>query len=281
MTQSMWCYYVLNQILVGGDLTGLPEEATKVFGEEKIEEITSKLKSLPRYSFSPLEQVFLNCLRTPDYGLCLTANDGKLLLIDRVASLCREKDWDVETCDHWASAIILEVVVMDSGLPFVADGVLHVSSSLMQQGCDLDRAMRRMFAYYVWGTEHPTTASKNLVQLLLSLTDPKEDISVTKKDVLNIVEACVSNNIHPTDLSRTVLRVCDMREALAMTGTLVWWPSHQQDVVSLVLPRGTKSTLVHVKLQTEAFLDLCMNAAEAVKDMYIKGDKLMVGNKAI
>ena len=152
MRKSSWRYYVINQLLVGGDLESLPAEAVAVIEEDglTVSGIISSLSKLNNPSIEdPVVSTFLNHLRVPDYAMA-KLSDEKVVTMNMLADVVRQHDGNPDDYSVWAQKSIVSVEVGDRSQPAIKDGSLFIDSSYMSGKYDLVGAMDLAFSLYCW-----------------------------------------------------------------------------------------------------------------------------------
>lgn len=279
MNDSQWRYFALNQFLLGKSFAALPDACKAVVADSE-KAWNNALSHGSKLKLSPLEQTFLSFLRVPDYGICVSTKQS-VLTIDRVVELVHEHDLNVNECNHWATATIAGVNVVDIGTPGIKDGILYVPEKLLQDGVDLDGAMRRVFALRCWGTTAPTAELKSLVKTLLEIVDPSDDINMSAEEFGKILAISGTLDVNPTVFAQTVLRVSDLSAAMSVAKTVCWWSTIEHQSVSLMIPRGSGNKLAHAKIPTEEFIRMVVEKPQAVANMRAQGGKIIFEDAAV
>lgn len=277
MTSSVLRYFILNQLLLRRKFKELPTEAQKQLEEDCLVEIYKDVVELPRQDRPPIEQMFLNMLRTSDYMFNLAGESKAPLSIAQVADSVRDNNLPVDKCVGWAIQLISKVVVGETYIDYVADSVLYLSEDTYKAGIKLDQAMANAFEYYCWGKLDATSPEKGLVQSIICKVFPVGEVAMDAKSLRSILLGLQQYRINPADIGNSVVKISDLSLFFRQYGCLASWVDESQLQVQLIVPKyRSATTVVRAMVNAKDFIELAQQSRGSMGDFYVKGGELHI-----
>lgn len=279
MTEGMFYYYTLNQLLCGKSYSQL-DRALKDFLEAEGLDVTYKdCMSQERKVLSEVEQTFLNYIRVPGYTFNLSGAENTPLSLEQVAKVVRDKDVPTSGSYHWATYLIAGFDENSCAATRVMDGMLSLSAAVAKKQPDLMKAMECAFCMYCWGV--PSERSKDYKAWLKTLVDvvrPKGDVSLTKDKAVAIFDGFIRHNVNPRDIGLSVVFVADVAPMLKEFRCIAFWTDVERTTVSVIIPRASsKTTIVEGVLPVLSFRQIATDDPESLVTMCAKGESVSFG----
>lgn len=273
----MWRYYALNQFLNGKSYNSLFPEAKAVVDEAGVADKWKACQELPTLSLTTVEDMYLRFLRTPFYPMALSQH-GKVLFMDDIFKYAHEGTLSISECLHWATACL--DIIPNSKTTNILDGVFYMTREVYGSE-DVNKSMENAFRLRCWGkVEEPSDDYKALVVELMNVISPVGDITMSLKDFQSWFARFEKCEVNPVNLKETVLDVHNLYHSLQLTNTLSWWHDASHQSISIILPRGTGSTLVHAVIPVKEFIAIAGTDLKGASSLFVKGERIVVGGKS-
>lgn len=276
MTEGMFYYYAVNQLLCGKNYAQLDRALKEFLEEHGLADAYKEAISLRRIEVSDVERMFLNYLRIPGYTFNLSGAEANPLTIEQVAKVAREKDVPISGCYHWATYLIAGFDSENKKATQVMDGMLSLDKATTKSQPDLMKAMEHAFCMYCWGRlTEPEAEYKRWFKTLLEVIRPKGDIAFTEEKAKYILSGFYMHHVNPRDIGLSSVMVSDIAVMLKEFRCLAFWTDVERTTVSVIIPRSnSKTTIVEGVLPALSFRQIATDDPLALCTMCAKGESV-------
>lgn len=276
MTSAMTMYLALNQLLLGKKIKELPLEARQFLEDNNLVQPYDRALKVKRLVVTPLEKLFINLLRTPDYTFNMPNADKAPLSLEQVVKVVRDNNYAPDTCAHWAIYLISDVTDSFNGKDYIQDSVLSLTPQTMGSGVDLTDCMKRAFAIRCWGVLNPTEKGMRAFREVSDFVALQGEMAMTVKKFEKLLKGFVTCQISPRDVGEYSLIVSDLAATLKVVHGLCCWDNVAHTLVRLIVPRGTADgTVVAGIIPTDDFMTLLGDNEDALRYARARGTEIV------
>jgi len=245
-----------------------------VHGKCSDETLNAKLENIPRIDLTPIEQLFLNYLRVPEYPMSVVEKDAVLPLAS-IADIVREQGGNPGEYAGFCIESLSTPKIIVSGTPRIVDGLPYLPQSLVDAGHNFNIDMVRAFSYRCYGVVDATDVQKKLAQYVYTIVNEGQSLELPNQFVESFVDFCVEAQVHPQDLGRTVVVVNDLSVVGDKFDCLFCWANGRHTAVQLFIMKSNGREIAKVILPSDTFFKLFGDDGSSILTLIMKNEKLV------
>jgi len=268
----------MNQLLLGKKVKELPPVARTFLEDNGLVASYDKALKVKRLVVTPVEKMFINMIRTPDYAFNIPDSKKVPLSLEQVVRIVRENNYAPDTCAHWAVYLISEIDRSYTGKDFIEDSVLYLSEQTDASGVNLEDAVKRAFAIHCWGVLNPNERVMKAFNEIYTFVTLPGEMSITVPKFEGMLKSMVTAQVSPRDIGEYSLIIPDYAVTLAATKGLCGWGNIARTLVRVVVRRGNaNNTIVAGIMPMEDFMVIMSENEDALVNAHAQGSEIVFG----